>query len=259
VSHTAGSLEECPNCRRMLDGPYCGGCGQKVAAINPTLSEVLHDFIQEALNVDGKTFRSARLLFAKPGFLTRELFEGKRARYVSPVRLYLIFSVIYFAVAAVAPPPRESRGLRVTGANETEQAALQQAASSALNTWTPRVMFVLVPLFALLVMAVTRKSGRNYPQHLYFALHLHAAAFAFLTVSTLSRYARPVPFVADAIEAAATVGLVVYFVLALRRAYEGTTARAVFRAAVVGLVYFLAVIAAIVGIVLPIALSGRPS
>ncbi len=72
-------------------------------------------------------------------------------------------------------------------------------------------------------------------------------------------YARPVPFVADAIEAAATVGSVVYFVLALRRAYEGTTARAVFRAAVVGLVYFLAVIAAIVGIVLPIALSERPS
>lgn len=85
MSPTAVSLEECPNCGRMLGGPYCAGCGQKVAAINPTLSDVLHDFIHEALNVDGKTFRSARLLFAKPGFLTREHFEGRRARYVPPI------------------------------------------------------------------------------------------------------------------------------------------------------------------------------
>ena len=193
MSHTALALVECPNCGRAVDGAYCAGCGQKVAPVNPTLSDVFRDFTHEALNVDGKTIRSARLLFAKPGFLTREYYEGRRARYVSPIRLYLIFSVIYFAVAAVAPPAKEGRGLTVTADNETERAALQQAANSAVNTWGPRLMFALVPFFALLVKGVIRKSGRNYPQHLYFALHLHAAGFAFLSVFTLARYARPVP------------------------------------------------------------------
>jgi hypothetical protein len=94
---------------------------------------------------------------------------------------------------------------------------------------------------------------------LYFALHLHAAGFALLTVSTLGRFARPVPYVADAIEAVATVALSVYFVRALQRAYGGTAARAVLRAAVVSVFYLFAVIAAILGIVLSIGFSGRPS
>jgi hypothetical protein len=44
-------------------------------------------------------------------------------------------------------------------------------ASPALVEWVPRAMFVLVPLFAGLVALMVRRSGRNYPQHLYFALH----------------------------------------------------------------------------------------
>ena len=128
-----------------------------------------------------------------------------------------------------------------------------------MNTWAPRAMFVLVPLFAVLVKAVTRGSGRNYPQHLYFALHVHAAGFALLAIATLARYARPIPYAADVVSAAALVWLVVYSTRAFRRAYGGTTARAVARAVVVGLAYFIAIGAAIAGIIVPILVSGRSS
>lgn len=263
MSHTAVALPECPNCGRALDGTYCAGCGQKVAPVNPTVSDVLHEFIHEALNIDGKTFRSARLLFAKPGFLAREQFEGRRARYVSPARLYLIFSVMYFAVAAVAPPSSQGRGgvrVSVTGADEAElrkrgfesEQQLQQAVSRSLDTWAPRAMFVLVPVFALLVKGATRGSGRNYPQHLYFALHLHAAAFAFLAIGVLGRYARAVPYVEETVGLLAMMSLVAYSALAFRRAYGGTTACAVLRTAVVGLVYLVALAVAIGVMVVPV-------
>ena len=58
--------------------------------------------MHELLHVDGKIFRSVRLLLMRPGLLTHEYFRGRRARYISPIRLYLIFSVAFFAAAALA-------------------------------------------------------------------------------------------------------------------------------------------------------------
>src|SRR3954469_6736409 len=87
---------ECANCGVALDGPYCARCGQKVAPLNPSFGAFVHDLIHEVAHVDGKVIQSARLLVTKPGFLTSEHFLGRRARYVSPIRLYLLFSVLYF-------------------------------------------------------------------------------------------------------------------------------------------------------------------
>ena len=54
---------------------------------------------------------------------------------------------------------------------------LQRTIETARLTWMPRVMFVLVPLFAGLTALFQRRVGRRYPAHLVFALHVHAAAF----------------------------------------------------------------------------------
>jgi hypothetical protein len=244
------------NCGRGLEGAYCAGCGQKAGPVDPTFHDLVDEFAQEALNVDGRMLRSARLLLARPGFLTREYVDGKRASYVPPLRLYLIFSLMYFALAAAAPPPKEG-GLRVQATyDETELQQLGfttntevvQTVERALHLWAPRVMFVLVPLFALLVKNIVRRSGRHYPQHLYFALHLHAAAFAILAVGVLARWARGVPYVEETVGAVATIGLLAYAVLAFRGVYGGTTARAVVRTVVVGVIYMTAVAATVVAI-----------
>ena len=66
----------------------------------------MHELTHEILNVDGKIFRSLRLLLTRPGFLTREIFAGRRASYVSPLRLYLVASVLAFAL------PRSSAASR---------------------------------------------------------------------------------------------------------------------------------------------------
>lgn len=55
--------------------------------------------------MDGKILQSVKLLFTRPGFLTREYVEGRRIRYISPLRLYLVFSVAYFAVSALTAKP----------------------------------------------------------------------------------------------------------------------------------------------------------
>ncbi len=82
-----------------------------------------------------------------------------------------------------------------------------------------RAVFLLVPVFALLLKVVYLKSGMLYVQHLILSFHVHSFAFLVLTVSTLlqtmlgSRSEALKPFVA--------VALVVYLFIALRRVYGG--------------------------------------
>ena len=105
MTHDESSATECLNCGAPLQGPFCAHCGQRVAAARPTLHHFLHEATHEFLHVDGKIWRSLWLLFRRPGFLTREYFAGRRVRYVGPVRLYLLFSVLYFAVSTLLPRP----------------------------------------------------------------------------------------------------------------------------------------------------------
>jgi hypothetical protein len=263
MSHATADLvlTQCPNCGHPLDGRYCAACGQKVTSINPTVHDFLHDLTHELLHVDGKIFQSVRLLLTKPGFLSREYFAGRRARYVSPIRLYLIFSVIYFAIASAGATTGFNLNLTNDDVEELRRlgyannAEFQRAVSVALVTWIPRIMFVLVPLFAGLVRLATWGSGRNYPQHLYFALHIHAAAFAFLALGSAGRFARPLGWTTEILQMIGAALLVVHLPLAFRRAYGGTAARAIVRAAVVGFVYSLAVLLAVISVVLPMVLK----
>jgi hypothetical protein len=261
MSHPSVLLTHCPNCGRDLEGRFCAGCGQKVTALNPTAHDFLHDLTHELLHVDGKIFQSVRLLLTRPGFLTSEYFKGRRARYVSPIRLYLIFSVVYFAIAAAAPSS-DKYGVQVKTTGNPEEAVraigfeseeqLEAAVNAAISTWAPRIMFVLVPLFALLVNVVTRRSGRNYPQHLYFAFHVHAAAFALLALRAAMRLARPTGWLVEIFQFVVMAWVVVYTGLAFRRAYDGTAARAVLRTAVVGLLYLFALGLALAAIIAPL-------
>ncbi len=90
----------CPNCGNRRVGRYCSICGQKASPLAPTLGYFMHELTHEVLHVDGKIFRSLRLLLTRPGFLTREIFAGRRASYISPIRLYLTPSILAYALGA---------------------------------------------------------------------------------------------------------------------------------------------------------------
>jgi hypothetical protein len=246
----------CYNCGAPLNGPFCAACGQKAQPLSPSLHDLVHDFTHEMLHVDGRIFRSVTKLLFAPGFLTLEHFAGRRARWVSPLRLYLIFSLIYFAAASLGG--RIGR-VTVTGTEEEtsaklrtlgfqSEAELQEAVRHAQKEWAPRVMFVLVPLCAWLVQIACRRAHRNYPQHLLFSVHVHAALFAAGALATAARLIE-VAWLQNMLAGLALLYGLVYVVLAFRNVYGGPIRRAVLRAALVGAVYFAAILAAVAGIV----------
>ena len=96
-------VTDCLNCGAALHGSFCSACGQRSVPPDPTVAEVAGDAWQELSGYDGRIAATIRGLL-RPGYLTREYVAGHRARYLSPVRLYLIVSVIYFVAASSTPP-----------------------------------------------------------------------------------------------------------------------------------------------------------
>jgi hypothetical protein len=60
--------------------------------------EFLHEFIGHYVALEGKLWGSLKRLIFQPGELTNEYIRGRRVRYVQPLRLYLTFSVLFFAL-----------------------------------------------------------------------------------------------------------------------------------------------------------------
>lgn len=251
--------------------------------------------------------------------LTREFLEGRRARYISPLRLYLMASLVYFVVAAAAPKLAEPKsknfagvegaGFKIgtsTSAPKTSAAqrvgeaagkSMQSAANSDPNInpdsltaeqrkealddiakaprffqpflrravldpkgfkkgifdAIPRMLFALLPIFAVIVAVFYHK--RKYPEHLYFAIHLHAFVFLALALVQLSKFTHSAAIVSF-FGIAAAIWVPVYATIAFRRTYGGSIARTLMKEAGIGTIYGTVSTAAFLVTIYVVALYG---
>ncbi|TFW28112.1 DUF3667 domain-containing protein [Massilia horti] len=91
-------VSQCPNCESAVSGHFCHQCGQETKLHVPSAGEFLHEFVGHYVALEGKLWKSLALLLFRPGRLTLEYLQGRRARYVLPLRLYLTFSLIFFVL-----------------------------------------------------------------------------------------------------------------------------------------------------------------
>ena len=87
----------CLNCGTPLTGPYCSECGQK-AHVHRSVRAFFQDFLAGLFNFEGKFWRTLPMLVWRPGEMTRRYIAGERARFISPVALYLFTVFLMFAV-----------------------------------------------------------------------------------------------------------------------------------------------------------------
>jgi hypothetical protein len=81
-----------------VSGNFCHQCGQETVLHPPSTREFLHEFIGHYVALEGKLLQTMKLLLLKPGQLSLEYMLGRRVRYIEPLRVYLTFSLIFFAV-----------------------------------------------------------------------------------------------------------------------------------------------------------------
>ena len=243
---------DCPNCGARLQGRFCHDCGQRVSSLRIRLRDVLREALHELSDLDGKIVHTVRLLVTRPGFLTRELLAGRRARYVSPWRLYLTFSVLFFALAVVVPGGRQrfvrAEASETTGAPVTpaDLAAAERFGETLLAN-LPRAVFVLMPVFALITWAFYRRQERFYVPHLYHSIHFHAFAFLMLAVSLPLELGGKVGRDVGGLLVLATVP---YHYLSLRRVFGGSRRATAVKGTAVGVIYLAMVTVTMLGMVM---------
>jgi hypothetical protein len=264
----------CANCGTVLAGPYCSSCGQHAHESARTVGALLHDAWHVLTHVDGRFWRTMAWLLLRPGYLTREYFAERRARYLPPVRVYLVLSVLFFAFvscsanqkldrgvaalkddpataaefaqvkreiaaradaaaakdpasaerlraaerrvdAALAAPPAAASAAQAHNAvpgisfdvkecdkaqvawqwlSEPVQRACRRAAEDggksvlhAFGANIPKMMFVFLPLMALVMVLLYWWPRRYYVEHLVFFLHTHAAIFLLMILNYLQQ------------------------------------------------------------------------
>lgn len=298
----------CLNCGVPLSGPFCAQCGQRDVPPYPSVRELAVDAFWELSGWDGRFATTVRALFRHPGMLTREFLEGRRARYISPLRLYLMASLVYFLAASAAPdlkparkadpnfvgvqsgrfrigaPTRDNAASRVgravsrsmdstkrdpdpdlsldsLSAEARREGALEDIAKApavfrpflrkaildpagfkrSMVDAIPRLLFALLPIFAAILALFYHR--RKYPEHLYFAVHLHAFVFLALAVTELVKLTR-LTQVAAPVSIAMLLWIPVYTTIAIRRTYGGSIAGTVAKEVGIGVIYFFAGVAA---------------
>jgi len=354
----------CANCGTPLHGQYCSDCGQRSRVRMITFWELVRDAGDLLASLDSRLWRTLGLLFFRPGRLTLDYLQGRRARYVAPLRLFIASSLIFFFVAAfntsfeagedgpvirISPSGQEAgetadpdatpgdagtrsgplagvredafdgltddqraqaeqalreaeEALKATAGTETgsaeaptdktpeevcadidldglkdsrvgkylteerargvcEKIAADHGAGfgRALFSNLPTMMFIFLPLMALVMKGLYPLSGRYYAEHLLFLVHYHAFFYLASTLITLGWWASDFPAIgevpASVVTAVLSIYLPVYLFRAMRRVYEQGFWGTLFKYALLGVAYFSALAATFVILVAYTALT----
>lgn len=269
---------QCLNCGYELHGQFCSHCGQRAVPPHPTVRELAGDALSEFSGWDGKFAETIRTLVRKPGELTRQWLDGRRAHFISPLRLYLTASLLFFLVQGSAPrltkeardvfsvdtrtrpgqatavASRSMDGDALTGAERDSALAAVAKAPPVLRQMlqkmiqdpagmrdgarkmVPRMFFVLLPLYAGILALFYRR--RHYPEHLYFAIHLHSFVFLALMLAELTKFTWNVKLSAVA-GIAGLLWIAWYSLKSLRTVYGGSWGGTILKGIGIMIVYLM--------------------
>ena len=192
----------CPSCGASGMGRYCVHCGEKrLGAHDRSLRHYLGEAIETFSHFDSKILKTVWWLLRWPGRLSADYLEGCRVRFVNPLRLFLLSSIIYFLFNSLFPYNAFTTPLSVQlhmnnyypqfAAAEVAKsmrhhgidfAALEQAYNTKTAVLSKTLVFSLIPVIALLLNAFLFRRRRYFAEHLVVATHFWSFALLLIGV-----------------------------------------------------------------------------
>ena len=198
----------CKNCNSELVGLYCSECGQKNSQLL-SIKETLKEFTDNVFSFDTRFFITLKYLITKPGLLTTEYWLGRRTKYLPPLRLYLVMSLVYFFSSNIINPSIDKPFQTLDGFfqfeldksspkydpspeivapfvdffkenfNKGVMVAEKKELTEHDLVWSnmPTAMFILMPFMAFCVYLLNKKKKQLYSYHLITVLHFHSFIF----------------------------------------------------------------------------------
>lgn len=170
---------ECFNCHTPFtqNENYCPNCGQENHSRQASTRMLLDDFLKDYIAFDSKLFKSVVPLLTKPGFVTMEFLNGKRQKYIPPIRVFIFLSFIYFGLTYLLSDGTTAGSITINGEEQGSDAG-RAFYDQFINNFN-LVVFFFAPLQALLIMLLYRSKERQYYVN-FFVYTLHLFSFFFL-------------------------------------------------------------------------------
>jgi hypothetical protein len=348
--------DPCLNCGDDTYGEYCASCGQRKVDVRVSIRTMAAEALEDELLIGRRLPTTLKALLLKPGQLTVDYVNGRIARHVSPLKLYLVSSIIFFLLLSVAslrlvremvgetgppPPPaatqpdlpvdtptlaeldstltavrealedpdlpteardqlrthrnelvrqravvasREGRpppavaadtvdgpvpgpagrededasdrpsfrighpaldSLATARVRELSELEFNDAAARVIGDlvgYIPTIMFVLLPLFALVLKLLYVRRRRYYAEHFIFLLHTHAFLYMLFTILLLAVMSG---WMGGWLMLGMLTWIAVYVFLAMRRVYGQSRIKTFLKMWALGSAYFLILLAAL--------------
>jgi len=285
----------CRNCGTQTLGKYCHECGQDVfAGRKQRILQLIIQAVDNLFSFEGKTPRTLLLLMFRPGFLSNEFREGRINRYVHPVKLFWMSTLILFALMIFQLDKTDKQEIiKINDTPTPTQKGLNfsfnSSASSSdtipipvikededkdedkdydkLNNKTDQILkhftryapyasFLLVPIFALLLVLFFCRKKEYFIYHLTFTVHFHTFLWIFCSVLLFVNIFTHGWKYPDWLTGVLFFTPGVYFTMALRRYYKTKSWwQAVWKAILISLLYFILILTVIVAAMLLIYLG----
>jgi len=100
--HADDPSQLCRNCGAVRAARYCGECGQR--ALDPDerrLGHLVRDAIGALTNLDSRAWRTLIALLFRPGRLTRDYIDGRRAHWLAPFTIFILANIVFFVSPAL--------------------------------------------------------------------------------------------------------------------------------------------------------------
>lgn len=200
----------CLNCGTLLHGKFCHECGQESSEKILPMDESFSELLAEFLKFDAKLLTTIWNLLARPGFLTREFAEGKRVKYLQPIKLYLTVNFLLFLITNWLDPIMvKQKDLDAI----TEQLSFGQISANDFNqtfsSVIPPLLIFFIPLFAGLLKIIYIRSKHLFALHFIFTLHF----FSFYMIAAIPGVAfKPFNYLSILI-------ISLYLLLAIKKVY----------------------------------------
>jgi hypothetical protein len=237
-SPSLAPLHTCPNCGTAIEKQFCGDCGeQRFDRHQFSSSHFAHHVLHELLHLDSKIFRTIQLLLVKPGVLTHDYLQGRRMRYVAPLRLFLTtFAAVLFLYSVYRPVYDVGEIAKL----QNSQPLRAILAGAAARTKTPETVMIdhlnerwhfylhcleiVNPLIMAAILALLyRKQRRFFAEHTITALYF----LSFTCVLEIIKWPFFVLLIRELQGPKAKIESVIFFLIAfsylwvtLRRVYE---------------------------------------
>ncbi len=292
IQESSPMQQQCKNCGTSFEGKFCPQCGQSVKEFQQPVQALFYDFVGNMFAFDTRFWKTLSAVLLKPGRLALDFVRGKRVVYMPPFRFYLFVSFIFFlllnnystqlarktvnsevAVSWMEPSNQEeiqqvldsipeAKGMQFNTQNWEQEAEdlsfLKEHPEILIKQWYTNIswgMFLLMPVYALLLWLFHRKYQRFYVTHFVLAINQHA--FAFVVLSIMLALALWWPGVARITGFYPLLLLPVYCIVGYRRLFQQKYWKSILKFLLIGFIYSILVLLLTAGsVVLALAQSG---